>query len=267
MSYNRPHYLQRELETLGENDLTDTDIHLWQDGALDEDAESAVEKSVQVFEGADLPRKTVHRNESNMCCAAMRLQVMPWMANHYEQFICMDNDILLSPFALHHMRTLFEQYRDDERIGSISLGFRTITLPTHEYRDKVCSAAGHFWCEGWWTDKWRTLWCWYRKYYECISDVPYRNLEQRSAEVANWAQSIGSSILEPSSDTALLRCIEMENFIRIRFVVNRARGIGEHGLHSNNVVWASLDLGNQPLHTWPDEVDITQFELVPTPSP
>lgn len=264
MAYNRPHYLKRTLGSLASNDLDGVDVHLWQDGPHHPDMAPVVAESLALCESFDLPSKEVHVNRANLCCAGQRYQIMPYMAKRYNWFICADGDVVFGRWAMTHMRTLFAQFEDDDRIGTISPGFRLLcdASDVEANRGKVRKAQEHFWAEGWWAEKWATVWPWYEQYFMIVSDVPYRELGLKADEVKAWAQHIGSDILEPSSDTALLRALTMAGQARLRPVVNRATGIGENGLHSYPKIFAALDEGNQPVHEWPDEGTITQFEEV-----
>lgn len=267
MAYTRPDYLRRTLDSLAANDLSDCDVHLWQDGALGGDDLPGVEASLRVWEAAALPSKTLHWAERNLCCAAQRYRLMPWMAEHYERFICMDNDVLLGRWAIRHMRTLFEQYEGAPGIGSISPAFK-LECPKGQqdaYRDKCRRLRGHFWCEGWWRETWAQVWPWYERYYELVRDVDYRSVGLHAGgRVADWNRSLGlDGYTEgPSSDTALARGLIMAGLGRLRLCVNRATGIGERGLHSYPDLFLELGAGNQPIYEWPDEETITRFELV-----
>lgn len=273
MAYNRPHYLARCLETLVANDLTDADVHLWQDGNVDAIrrtqlcAVDSIEESVSVFERAGLQSATVHRSDVNLCCAAQRAQLMPYMAERYETFICMDDDVVLSPWAIRHMRTLFAQYAGDGHTGSISPGFK-LECPRggeRKHRDKVKYTRGHFWCEGWWRDTWARVWPWYEAYYERVRHVPYRDIGTMHAQIQEWSHGLGLEgeyAAGPSSDTALARGLILAGYERMRFCVNRATGIGDEGLHCYPELMAKLGAGHQPIHTWDDEGGIMRFELV-----
>jgi len=266
MAYNRPHYLRRTLETLAAcHGIGDADVHLWQDWPHHPDMAPLVSESLALCDAVPFPHKELHVNGRNLCCAAQRMQIMPYMAERYEWFICADGDVVFGRWALQHMRTLFAQYANDAAVGSLSTGFRLL-CPAEDVeanRGKVRQTQqGHFWAEGWWAKKWALAWPWYEQYYTIIQDVPYREVGSRAKEVADWARSIGSNIHEVSSDTALLRALTMAGFGRLRMVVNRATGIGEEGLHSYPKLFASLGEGNQPIYEWPDEDTITCFEVV-----
>lgn len=263
MAYNRPAYLARLLETLAQNDLTDCDVHLWQDGPLEPEDNAAVDASAAAFEAAPLPRKTLHRNDFNLCCAAQRYQLMPWMAARYETFLCLDNDIVLSPYAVTHLKTLLAQYAADPRVGSVSPGFK-LECPAgqqDDYRDKVILTRGHFWCEGYWTAKWTRLWGWYEQYYDRVKHLPYRAIGDATQAITHWNRSLGLDdyTANPSSDVALARALILSGYQRLRLVVNRATGIGDHGLHCTPGLLAQLGAGHQPLYTWPDEASMTRF--------
>lgn len=261
-AYNHPHYLREMLRTLAANDLSGCDVHLWQDGPHTPDMAQAVEQSVAAFESAALPGAVVHRNEHNLCCAGQRYQIMPWMAARYPWFICADNDIALGRWAIRHMRTLFGQFEADATVGSISPGCKLLREPPERYKASVMVSGGHFWCEGWWSEKWERLWPWYEQYYAIMGRRDYRRLIPQDPEINAWAAGIGSRYRGPSSDEALARMLEMGGMSRLRMVVNRATGTGDHGLHMTPALMAELGAGHQPIYEWDDEEGIDRFEVI-----
>lgn len=264
MSYNRPDYLREMLATLADNDLTGCDVHLWQDGPLPDNDPEAINTSMAAFEQTDLPNKVIHESAVNLCCAKHRAQVMPYMAGQYERFICMDNDIILSPYAMTHLRTLLDQYDDDEQIAGVSPGLRLLCAPEEamRYRDAVTDLlTGHLWCEGYWAHKWARLWPWYEQYLSVLGEQDYRTIVPEQENIKAWNRSIsGDERFDgPSSDTALIRAIHLSGMTRLRLVVNRATGIGDWGLHCRPDILAELGVGHQPIPTWDDEPTIGAF--------
>jgi len=181
-AWNRPHYLKQTLASLAANDLTGVDIHLWQDGAICHitgkvlTSDERITASVAAFEESPLPRKTVHRQEANMGCGAMKAILMPWMAEHYERFICLQDDVIFSPHYIVLMRRLLDQFADDARVASISPGFRLLCPleQWEEHLDALRFADAHIWAEAYWRAKWVKLWPWYMSYYRIIAPYPYR---------------------------------------------------------------------------------------------
>jgi hypothetical protein len=272
MSYARPHYLRDCLKTLAANDLSDCKVHLWQDGTRGavpyvDDDQPGIAGSIKVFEDAPIADKELHAADHNLCCAGQRYRIMPYMAAHYERFICMDGDIILSPWCITHIKTLLEQYKDDTRWCSVMPSYRAHYPAGQEYayRDKVMPANNaHLWCEGYWTDRWARMWPWYEQYYGRVRYHDYRAINDLRDEIRQWSIEVGCTdeTLGPSSDEALHRARQLEGYQRLKLCVNRATGIGENGLHCYPDLIRALGVYMQPIHQWDDEDSIKRFELV-----
>jgi len=269
MAWNRPDYLRQCLESLAANDLTDVDVHLWQDGAKCHitgkrlTSPKLIEASVATFMAAPLLSKTVHRQGQNMGCAAMRAIRMPWMAEHYERFICLDDDVIFSPHYVVLTRRLLDQFEHDSRVASISPGFHLLCQLEQwgEYLDAVRFVECHVWAEAYWREKWARIEPWYMTYYDIIASFPYHRHQAYKRQVVEWARGLGAREQE-SSDTALIRGGELAGMQRLRLIVNRATGIGDVGLHCTAALMAQMGVGHQPIYASPKELDIQRFRVV-----
>ena len=283
-SWHRPDYLRQCLESLAANDLRDVDVHLWQEGQYcrvtgqQRTSTEEIAGCVTAFERAAMPHKFTHVHEQHVGCAVQQLILMPYMAERYEQFIVLTDDVVVSRYCVPVMRRIMEQYAGDPKIGSISPSFR-LHCPEGEIKEKRNKLmrcgwgdgggigpgpdAGNwnsYWAEGWWSDKWNMIWPNYEEYCQVIEDVPFQIVGSKAGAVAEWARREGSGISEPSSDTALLRATELVGQERLRLVVNRATGIGDYGLNCTPEILARLGDGHQLIYEWVDEPVVEMFE-------
>jgi len=270
MAWNRPYYLKQCLDSLAANDLTDCDVHLWQDGAVCHitgkrlTCDGLIDESEAVFAAASLPRKQAHRQQRNIGVAAQRATLMPWMAEHYEQFFCLDDDVILGPHCVAMIRKALAQFADDPRVVSISPGMR-LKCPPGQWRqhlDAVTFPMYHAWADAYWRDKWALMWPGYMAYYDIIKSYPYRQFSEYADKVAAWAQPLGMSA-SVSSDESIARAAKMAGMKRWCFVVNRATGIGDYGINCRpdlvDLVGHSM---HQPIYAPDEELEIERFRVV-----
>ena len=285
-SWNRVEYLGPCLESLAANNLAEVDVHLWQEGQFcrvtgeERTKPEQIEQNVAVFENTPMPNKFLHIHYKHVGCAVQQLILMPFMAGHYKWFITFTDDVIISRHCIEVMRRVLGQFEDDEKIGSISPSFRLHCQPDEieAKRNKLTRCgwgdgggigpgpdAGNwnsYWVEGWWTNKLSKMWRNYEEYCKLIDDIPFQMLIYKRGVVAEWAGRIGSQITEVSSDTALLRATELAGQERLRLVVNRATGIGDHGLNCTPEIMARLGDGHQPICEWVDETPVERFEVI-----
>jgi len=103
----------------------------------------------------------------------------------------------------------------------------------------------------------------FQEYLNLVSDVSgfdVGNYEIRN-RVTSWVMSQFSSMIEPSSDTAIIRSILLSGRKRMFLTVNRSTNIGDWGLNCNPEVLASLGDGHQPIYESEEELHIKEFRI------
>lgn len=271
-AWQRPEYLTRCLDSLAANDLTGVDVHLFQDGAvcaytdIQRGDPGNVKESLRLFEKAEFPRKELHLQSKNVGLAAQRLFMMPYLARRYRWFMSMDDDAVLSPHAIHLLKVLLLQFEEDDSIGCVFPGFRPLCIPerAHEHESSVYVAdnVGHWWATAYWGRKWvKYQEATYLRYCDFVLPYPYIEHYHYKAEVMAWAEALGTKV-EASSDTALLRTMQVNKQLQAQPVLNRATGIGERGIHSTPELFAKIMDANRPYHVSDSELGIKIFQCV-----
>jgi len=263
-SWRRPHYLRRCLAALAANDLTGVDVHVWQEGercrvtGVLQTEPATIAANLRVIEET-LPAATIHVHEQHIGLAEQRRHVMPWMAERYPMFATLDSDVIVSQNYTAVMPSALGAL--DVRLASVTAGLRLRGEPDEW---DVMIAGGRGWslsAEGWRSDR-MDWWPTYEDYCRVIARWPYGNLNPAKPVVADWARSIGSAIVEPSSDTALIRAEQMAGYERACLAVNRASNIGVDGLNARsddpNMPWHII---NQPIHECEWERNITDWRI------
>lgn len=264
VAWRRAKYLKQLIESLEKNNLEDVDFHLFVDGHLCRFSQrkvceiTDVEKTIEVFEKSNLPNKNVHRQEYNVGPAINQYETMELMSKNYERFLFLENDIVVSKNFVAMMKKALEEFKDNEQIACISPGFRLKCYPEEidMYKDKLMFSDGHFWAEAFWSKKWELIKIEYMPYYEYVRNVPYMQRDMnaidrlfRSTGIPRYATS-----QDNGKDWAILRA----GLRRARFVVNRATGIGDYGIHSTPKKLQQTGDGHQEIFDFDDELG---FEL------
>ncbi len=270
ISWNRPQYLKQLIRSLVANNLDDTEFHLFQDGAICKFTGRRVAKdesiieSVAMFTNSSLPHRQVHERADNASIAINQYEAMHYLSEKYDHFIFLENDVVVSPNFIHLMREVLKQFENDERVASISPSFK-LYCKEEDIKgniDKLAFWEGHFWAEACWGKKWKKVEEKYIGYYNIVKNAPYK---RRSSTLilklfndSNLPNRHGISSQDAGKDWA----IKMAGMKRARFVVNRATGIGDYGVHCTPEVLKRHGEGHNTIYSPKEELDITEFKIV-----
>lgn len=267
ISWNRPEYLEKLLASLEKNDLTDTEFHLFQDGAVCKftNVELAnphdILESISVFNNSNIPNKRINLRGKNVSVAINQFEAMRVLSSLYEQFIFIENDVVVSPNFITIMKKLLRQFATDERVACISPGFRPLCKKDaiEDNWDRLVFSAGHFWAEACWSNKWEVIEKEFLPYYNIVKNAPYR--ERNSKGINSLFANGGMKMPATSQDNAKDWAIMKTEMRRARLVVNRATGIGDHGIHSTPEKLKKMLDGHNTVYHSDKELTIKEFRL------
>lgn len=270
VAWNRPKYLKQTLESLKANDLTDTKVYLFQDGhtckftGTQLTPSKTIEKSVETFREI-FPKGAIHLQKENVSVAINQYDALTLMAQAHEQFIFLEDDVLLSPHYIQLMRILDKQFADDDRIASISPSFRAYCerKEWQDNEDKLILENGHIWAELYWSDKLRKVLDIYLSYYSMVKDKPYKARPHGQIRQL-FEDSKFSYAKVTSQDMGKDWAVYMTGMKRARMKVNRATGIGDVGFHSTPQKMKRLMDGHNEVYVSDTELKIKEFELCKT---
>jgi GT2 family glycosyltransferase len=272
LAFNRPDILRKCLDSLASNDLTNVDVHLWLDGGAGIINGQTVHSdlaNLTVFEDADIGARYSHVSKVNVGYTGQYARIFPAMMADYERFVVLDDDVVWGSHTVAIMSKLFEQFKDDPRVGGVNPGMKLYCDPTeigHSW-DKVILDRGFtrsLCTEGYWSTKMMLAWKWYSEYLKVVEPWNYWDLAlpDARAAVTKWAKSIGSDMLEVSPDSALVRAINQAGQLRMVTVVNRATNIGDYGVHCTPDLLKQLGIGHQPIPECEAGLAISKFRIV-----
>ena len=267
ISFDRPDYLRQLVASLEQQThLEETYFHLFQDGSKNvfsgrECADQAdIERCVNVFAEADLPRAFFHVREENAGIAINQFEAIEGMVAQYDYVLMLEDDVVLSPYYFRLMRVLFEQLEDQEDVFGFCLGFKKLCArhKTRENLDKIFKTCGHWWAEAFWADRWERVRPHFLEYYRLVQDKDY--VMRPSQEIRELFRRKGWPSPVTSQDAAKDMAIYSAGMERVRTVVNRAISVGKRGVHFTPAIFRKLGFHDQEPCIFAEDAILQKFE-------
>ena len=267
ISWNRPHYLKELIKSLEANNLEDLEFHLFQDGnickftGVQKTQDKLIGESIKIFNESNLPNKKTHIQKQNVSVAINQFEAMRFLMKNYEQFIFLENDVVVSKNFFGLMKRVLVQYENDDRIACISPGFRRKCYEddVDYFSNKLLFTDGHFWAEACWSKKWKLIEDEYMAYYDIVKQRPYN--QRNDAEINALFKRSGIKRSATSQDNGKDWAILKSGMRRARFIVNRATGIGDYGIHSTPEKLKKMGDGHNSIYEFEKEVEFPSFEI------
>ena len=267
LGWNRPYYLIETLRALRDNDLTDCDAHLFQDGAVCRvtgavRAEARdIEADVAVFR-AMLPGGTIHQHEQRVGIAENRLAQLGYLSEHYDLWLALEDDVVVSSQYVALMRNLLEDWAGRDNVGAFSsplwaeqavqerLGYHVSERPN----GPVSVLAT------------RTPWFApvldrFRQYCEVIRPYEYRDgwPEYQTAV----RQLFGGQNIVVSSNGALIWAFQASGRRLWGVVSTRAITLGRDGTHMTPEIYQRVGYAAGVVHQHPEELAVPFVDATP----
>jgi hypothetical protein len=249
MSFDRPHYLERVLQTVaGQLPMKHTvpDYYMFQDGSISPRTglvygnAALMAESVKVFQRY-LPQGRVFDSEVNLGVAMNfdRAERTLFEENGYDAAIFLEDDLLLQPHYFQVMEEMLNLAGARDDIGMVTaLGYQHHT-PLAEQRARVREVRlmdEHNWAFGMRREAWAARDRALRPYLDLVADLDYRERDKGDRKQALKAlqQSLsrhGAGYLT-SQDSMKNMAFELLGRHRVTTFTNNARYIGKEGEHS-----------------------------------
>lgn len=250
MSFDRPHYLERVLQTvLAQAAFVNAEpvYFLFQDGSVSPRTDAVygnkdkMDDSVEVF-ARYLPQGHIYQSEVNLGVAMNfdRAERVLFEENAFDAAIFLEDDLLLQPYYFQIMEELLEQASQRPDIGMVSArGYSNFTPyeEQHNGRSEIRLMDEHNWAFAITRDAWKARDEVLRPYLDRVGDIDYRLRDQGErkqglkALQASFARQ-GRGYLT-SQDSMKNLAFELLGLNRITTLTNNARYIGVDGEHSN----------------------------------
>lgn len=268
IGFDRYRYFKKMIASVEvQTSLENADFHLFLEGSKNRfsgrlaAAGSVLDKTAAIFIGSNLPNKTLHRQNDHVGTAINQFEAVEYMAERYDYFLVLEDDVILSPHYFHLMRVAFDLLPTHEDIFSISLGFirNCQAAQIHKNLDKIMYKNTHWWAEGWSAKNWKKVRKYFLYYYQFVQNCDYK--ERPADDITRMFNSHGFNIPQTSQDAGKDFALFMSKMRRVVTVVNRGLSIGEHGTHFRPGFYKRLGLAQQKPFTFISDKNLKEFQL------
>lgn len=268
ISFDRPKYFMRFIESLKNNThLDNADFHLFQDGIKNRFNASKlgdynnIIKCIDLFNDSSLPNKSTHIKRDNVGIAVNQFEAYETLTANYEQVLILEDDVVLSPHFIRLLRVLIEQFKNDDKVFSVSLNFRRACekKDIQSRIDECFVGKEHWWAECFSSKKWQIIRPHFMKYYELVKDVPY--YQRPRAKILELFQSMGFNSRIDSQDAAKEASVIYAGMIRVNSTVNRGIYIGQEGVHFRPDIFNKLGFADQEPYIFEEDKNISEFKV------
>jgi hypothetical protein len=266
ISFNRPGYFKKLIKSLeSQVDTGDVEYHLFQDGAVNKFSHilksdpKLIKQNVSVFKNSNLNNKTEHIHEMNVGNAINQFEAAEFMSSHYDYFLMIEDDLILSKHYIRLMRILMDQFIDKEDVFSVSLNFKRLCKKREidQNLDKVVYKSLHWWAEGWSASKWKSVRKYFLQYYDLVKNCDYQ--KRPASKIKHLFHSNGLMIPQTSQDAGKDYALHKVGLKRINSVVNRGFYIGEKGMHFSPYLYKKMGYKSQKPYEFESDARINAF--------
>lgn len=270
ISFDRPGKLGNMLKSLeAQTCLESTDFHLFQDGAVcrftgHSMAHSArIAESVQVFRDANLPNKYEHVRSKNVGIGINQFEAFELLAENYDRFTVVEDDVVLSPHWFRLSRLLFEWFKDDFKVFSFGPGFRRM-CKKEEIEDRldeiIAGVTPHWWCESVYSDRWKKIQPVFMEYYDLIRNGAYRN--RPHGKIRELYKKHGWTQTATSQDGGKDMSVFASGMKRACMIVNRGLSDGYPGIHTRRGWFQEQGFAKQKPYVFDSDALIEEFKVI-----
>lgn len=255
MSFNRPHYLARVLNSIASQDgINSFDVHFFQDGCVtDIDRVRVMEESV-LWQNIDLVEsilpetviKTVQAKNVGVYKHFQYAESALFENRDYERIIFCEDDLVLAPYYFRMLSKLMDDL-EEYRIAEVNLcGNINLTKKQQAERENVLIPAGHHWGYGLYRDKWIERQKYMQEYNDLVYPVDYRR--RPTEKILQMYKNQGSKINVSSQDGAKDVAYMRAGLGRVTTSTVHAKYIGREGLHQKKEVYDKFGYAEAELY-------------------
>jgi hypothetical protein len=262
LSFDRPHYLQRVLDSLKSQigcDLENRSVTLFQDGAVNPHSgiqRGAIEHIAQCVDlfKERFPQGRVAPSPVNLGVALNfdRAETMVFETLGAEAAIFLEDDLVLGPHYISTLETLVNGYIDDDRVGYVAAygDHRKTVDEQRAGRDRLV-LLGNNWGFALFRWQWLRMRARILEYLQLMEDTDYylRDGDRIARLFAAWGYGCPAT----SQDAAKTIACCADGVIKLNTYVCNAAYIGERGIHMHPQLFAARGYGNAAIY--PEKID------------
>ena len=155
--YNRPWHTRQTVEALRKNDLAiESNLIIYSDGPKNELVEQSVNevrhyiKSIHGFKSIEIIER-----DQNLGLANSIISGVTEVINKFKKVIVLEDDLISSTQFLLFINQALAQYKDENKILSVSGYSYPINIPINYKYDGYCSYRSMSWSWGTWQNRWQ----------------------------------------------------------------------------------------------------------------
>ena len=159
-AFNRPRHTARALEALAANNVaSDTDLFVFCDGPRDDEERDAVLEVRRVVAAVQTGFRsvTVAHSDVNRGLATSVFAGVGQLLKSHGRVICVEDDLVTSPYFLEYMDNGLRRYADDRRIFSVCGYKYRGALPADYVNDAFLFRRFCSWGWATWADRWTDI--------------------------------------------------------------------------------------------------------------
>ena len=238
MSFNRPAYLKKVLESIETQIEDDYEIILFQDGAVNKYSwrkcanQTDIDECVSLFKKSFPNSKTVV-SPTNIGVAQNfnEAEYLLFDEQGYDEVLFLEDDMILSPYYFTIIKNLLNEFRDNEQVGMVSAyGDINHSIEYQTENAQILKPIDHLWGYATTRKTWEKRSPYYFEWYiPFINDKDY--VHRDVSLISQWYEEIGYKPLASSQDAARTIAMLRAGQIGIATYPNCGQYIGAHGLH------------------------------------
>ena len=246
MSFNRPHYFDKVLQSINQQTDKDVDFYLFQDGAINQYSwrkcanQSDINKNLELY-NFYIPEGQVYNQSSNVGIAENFnfAENVLFSVKNYDAVLFLEDDLVLSPWYISIIKKMLEAYNETE-VGMVcAYGDHNISLDAQFKYPNMVKPIDHLWGYATTKDSWEQRKPYYDEWFnQFIKGKDYVTRDHR--KIFEWYNKIGFKTLASSQDAARTIAMLRACQIGVATVTNNGEYIGQIGQHGTNLT-AGMD--------------------------
>jgi hypothetical protein len=208
--------------------------------------EGRIQESMQLFLNSGIGmQREMHVHKANVGIAINQLEAYDYLAEHYENIVVLEDDVVLSPHWARLLPILFEEMKQRPDVFGFTTGFkRACEIGEIEANlDEVQVSNRHWWMIGFTRQTWGRIREHYMRYYVLVRGVDYGALPYK--EIRKFFRLVGYASKASSQDAGKDMAVMLAGMKRVALVVNRGISIGKEGLHFVPDLYSAMKLDQQ----------------------
>jgi hypothetical protein len=176
--------------------------------------------------------------DDNLQCALQKQHQLETLFSKYDFVVLADNDLVFNKYYIKTLKTLYEQFKFNLKIGSIQCSFRHDGKNFQSYEeakrleDTVSVGFSHRWEIGLYKRAWEKMREHMEPFFKLTQTCDFKQLLYDGDKYKDIRTQLLEKYGTEHADYALEKCVERAGLTGIHTNTLRLKGIGERGFYS-----------------------------------